>query len=475
LLTAVVLRRSAICIQRAWRWGLLKRRLALFSGAVAYVREVRAPHIYIEERMFTALNDIGSVDRYPPLLKERSLWFGYCEYKGLVLVSDPKASKQHRVSVWHTNAQKHKQGRAGLPVWFTEKLGEKERIPSVGSDTAFKKVNGIQGLLTEGATVRTDEQKDLSKSFPSVQYLAQRCANGGRPEDESSAAISASGGSFRFVELHFPSIAVARQRALMLYFCTVNTQYHTVVPLFSYAKLSDSRISTQIHRLWELYGLTWPADDNRVTIFQIKQRTTCSLDLVPFCGGLSRMRVVRANESLAESESQRYGKGARPGFLHPDTSRQRSALLTAMERDRYFEDLQDCLQGTRVEEMRRAIAAERALRPSPILPAALAPPRKRPTRRETKRSNVAADADIEKKMSTLAVTASTTATSTFEHSLSFSQSPRVVSADSKRGHFNTDGTLLTPRAPTTAPPASSVYVDPRRPKWRRQQPYLLRA
>jgi hypothetical protein len=249
-----------------------------------------------------------------------------------------------------------------------EKLGEKEKIPHVGPDIVLKRLNGVQGLLTEGATVRTDDQKeikDLTRTFPSVQHMAQRCANGAE-NGANSVAIAASGGSFRFVELHFPSIAQARQRALMLFFCTVSAQYHTVVPLFSLTKLSDSRISNQIHRLWELYGLTWPDSENRVTLFQIKQRTTCSVDLVPLCGAQPRMRIVRQNETVADSEAQRYDKHPARGRPHShelgaDPSRQKATLYTAVERDRRIEELHESLRGTRVEEMRRAIAVGRAL------------------------------------------------------------------------------------------------------------------
>eukprot|EP00439_Symbiodinium_sp_Y106_P013557 s119_g1.t4 len=90
LRTSATLRRCALCIQRCWRWSLLKRRLELLQGAARAAKSVRGGcSLYIEERLLTALNLINSVNRYPPLLHESQFGFSANADDDLVLVVQP--------------------------------------------------------------------------------------------------------------------------------------------------------------------------------------------------------------------------------------------------------------------------------------------------------------------------------------------------------------------------------------------------
>ena len=80
--------RSRLCIQRCWRWSLLKRRLELLQGAKRAAQRVKGVSLYIEERLLIALNLINSVNRYPPLLFESSHGFAPQD-DDLVLVLHP--------------------------------------------------------------------------------------------------------------------------------------------------------------------------------------------------------------------------------------------------------------------------------------------------------------------------------------------------------------------------------------------------
>ncbi|CAJ1379095.1 unnamed protein product, partial [Effrenium voratum] len=70
---ARLLRRAAICIQRCWRWNLLKRRIELLAGAVQVAHSIQCSTLYIEERLLHSLNTIAAIDRYPRL-PESQIW-----------------------------------------------------------------------------------------------------------------------------------------------------------------------------------------------------------------------------------------------------------------------------------------------------------------------------------------------------------------------------------------------------------------
>ncbi|CAE8666173.1 unnamed protein product, partial [Polarella glacialis] len=47
LYSAIIIRRAALCIQRAWRWSLLKRRMHILSLALQVMRSVRTSSFYV--------------------------------------------------------------------------------------------------------------------------------------------------------------------------------------------------------------------------------------------------------------------------------------------------------------------------------------------------------------------------------------------------------------------------------------------
>merc|ERR1719383_93657 len=218
--------------------------MELLAGAFRNVRAVGTPTLYIEERLFTALNIISGVDRYPPSMKERCLGFGYsCDLDAVVLVrSDLKGLVRPRASRSKGSWVKHTMQRdGGLPCWLTAAVGE---LIGVAPDDGLKLVSGAQGLLTEG--VERSEDSIITVEMPSFKL-----------ELGESAALSACAGSFRFLELRYRDLQQARQRALMLYMTTCSSQHHNVVPLLPRTMLQDVASCRRILDLWELYGLTW--------------------------------------------------------------------------------------------------------------------------------------------------------------------------------------------------------------------------
>mmetsp|Transcript_29738 Transcript_29738/g.68459 ORF Transcript_29738/g.68459 Transcript_29738/m.68459 type:complete len:1143 (+) Transcript_29738:115-3543(+) len=274
LLTAVVIRRSVLCIQRAWRWGLLKRRLELLTKAMRYVRKIRGPALYVEERLLWAMNIISSIDRYPPFVKERRLAFAYSgDLENVVLVGSQEAEHVRRSSrrssssggyVGRLSSNRRLEPLSGIPAWLASAVSG---LQTVGrDDPSLKRVSGVQGLLLEGLGDRAEENI-VTVAVPVLSHLDM----GNEEEASCSKLLAAVDGAFRFVELRFSSTARARERALMLFFCTYNAQLHIEVPIASSkALLHDSNLWKSILRSWENYSLAWPAGD-RVSPYQLKR------------------------------------------------------------------------------------------------------------------------------------------------------------------------------------------------------------
>ena len=86
--------------------------------------------LYMEERIFLALNFINSVNRYSPMLRERSLGWGYSrDTDGPVLVREdlrglgrpaatPAARQEHRARA--------RRREGGLPAWLWSAAGDPE-------------------------------------------------------------------------------------------------------------------------------------------------------------------------------------------------------------------------------------------------------------------------------------------------------------------------------------------------------------
>jgi len=303
LLTVVVIRRATLCIQRFWRWSLLKRRLALLAGARRFVRNIKGPSLFIEERLLMALNIISSIDRYPPFLKERNLAFGYSvETESIVLVTGALTHRSSTLDarlsrsgpLWQTREGKPPRRRsltfggesdgASLPAWLASNVKGMRTVSA--DDPSLKRVSGVQGLLLEGLGDRADENI-ITVQAPVLNYIETG-------DDFSPHLLAATDGALRFVEMKFSTVARAQERALMLYFCTVHTQKHVQIPaVSSKAMLHNSGLWKSILRLWELYSLAWAPGD-RVAPYQLKRSAANQQlqEVVHLCGSRRRASIV---------------------------------------------------------------------------------------------------------------------------------------------------------------------------------------
>lgn len=123
LKTAATIRRCALCIQRCWRWSLLKRRLELLQGAKRAAQNVRGTSLYIEERLLIALNLINSVNRYPPLLFESGHGLAATDDELVLLVQNPKPSALRRVKEDPRELKALRRASQGLPKWLCQAMG----------------------------------------------------------------------------------------------------------------------------------------------------------------------------------------------------------------------------------------------------------------------------------------------------------------------------------------------------------------
>lgn len=277
---AVTLRRAALCIQRGWRWGLVKRRMKLLSGAVRAVKAVRSDTLYIEERTLLALNVINSIARYPPLTSERDLSLGWSDAEGGPVLVMPERDLTGFMRP------------GGLPAWVLE---EGEHVRCVGPEHRLKQVHGAQGLLVEGLAISAvnstvpDEEHIVSVSPSLVAHEAALACQRG----DASPALRVSGGTFRFVELKFRSKVQARQRALAFYLSTYNSKHNVAIPLVTKARLTDPDIAWGVLRVWDLYGLTWPKERKHISSWHWRSRSANQISCIPFCGGQS-WTVIKA-------------------------------------------------------------------------------------------------------------------------------------------------------------------------------------
>eukprot|EP00811_Abedinium_folium_P032947 NODE_594_length_2899_cov_2.085137.p1 GENE.NODE_594_length_2899_cov_2.085137~~NODE_594_length_2899_cov_2.085137.p1 ORF type:complete len:672 (+),score=113.11 NODE_594_length_2899_cov_2.085137:1-2016(+) len=299
---AVALRRATICIQRAWRWSGLTRRLELFSAAARYVKALRVQTLYIEARLFAALNLISEIDRYGPFRTERSLGLAVSyESSHVVLVRGDleghpilrdrirREKNPLRRNSWgflqDALADNSMRREGGMPSWFWEVVGP---IYAVGPDElSLKDVNGLQGLVTDGlGETSVLEAHAITVPATAVSFNVSGGTAEGCP----------SGGIFHFVELKFASMVQARQRALALFLGTWNSQHRIAVPLVAKPALHTIATFEEARRLWQIYGLTWPQADHRAVVFQLRQKIVRPLhEVVPFNGSTPR-RTIKQHE-----------------------------------------------------------------------------------------------------------------------------------------------------------------------------------
>eukprot|EP00928_Gymnodinium_smaydae_P028375 TRINITY_DN21656_c0_g1_i1.p1 TRINITY_DN21656_c0_g1~~TRINITY_DN21656_c0_g1_i1.p1 ORF type:complete len:1747 (+),score=310.03 TRINITY_DN21656_c0_g1_i1:212-5452(+) len=301
---AVAMRRAALCIQRGWRWGLLKRRLAVLCGAVRAANAVRTTSLFLEERTYTAINVLNGLERYPPFAPERRLAFGWRD-EALVFVS--KAVTAHEDA--SESCRQDVSREQGLPrwVWAATGLTAPEVVPP--DDQSLKRIVGTQGLLMEGALTERCEDNTVTVQIGAISmeaHLAYR-----RPD--VSLALCASGGIFRFIEVRYTSLAQAKLMALAFFLCVYNTKTHITIPFVPRGRLEQPALGWQLLRVWDSYQLTWSAAD-RVAPYQLKVRGAHSSPEVPL-SGRGQGLAVRAGDAEARSSDSppKAGAGADSG------------------------------------------------------------------------------------------------------------------------------------------------------------------
>eukprot|EP00930_Biecheleria_cincta_P081340 TRINITY_DN7020_c0_g1_i2.p1 TRINITY_DN7020_c0_g1~~TRINITY_DN7020_c0_g1_i2.p1 ORF type:complete len:635 (+),score=55.58 TRINITY_DN7020_c0_g1_i2:92-1996(+) len=297
LRTAATLRRCALCIQRSWRWSVLKRRLQLLCGAAAVAKEVKSHNLYIEERLLMALNLINGVNRYVPLIFENKYAFGCTADDDLVLVvHSRKPQPQREDNSDDKEWLVQQRADAGFPKWLCSVIGGLKVLqhddPSLMS-SSFS-TPGLHGLLLHGA----EHDKDQTVvNLPSLEHAARVAQKAATPTasdaNVSSPALQVSHGQLRWTEFRYKTLAQARRRAVMLFLCTYSAMHREAVPFVPKTSLVNTEIGACILRQWDIYGLTW-ASDAKTGIFRLRTRSmTAQPGMAPLNGRESWKAIMR--------------------------------------------------------------------------------------------------------------------------------------------------------------------------------------
>ncbi|CAE8589936.1 unnamed protein product, partial [Polarella glacialis] len=301
LRTAAVLRRSALCIQRCWRWSILKRRLELLTGACRAAQAVRGTSFYIEERLLLALNLVNGANRYAPLLRESGLCFGYTVEDDVVLVKRGRsrfgsAASSDSTAEEDPKAKAARRTEFGLPTWLGAKVCGELRVLSADDPQLVTQgllYPGLSGLLLQG--IAEPQEKDIiTVSMPSLDHAARLAGK------TMSAALLASSGQLRWAELRFKSVAQARKRCLMLFLCTFSALHREAVPFLTKAVLGDTQVGLSVIRFWHIYGLSW-APSEKTVLSRLRQKvSSASWGLAPMCGRDSWAAIFRQDWMLLD-------------------------------------------------------------------------------------------------------------------------------------------------------------------------------
>jgi len=349
---AAVLRRATICIQRAWRWSLLKRRMELLTAALKYVDGITTDSLYIEERLYKSLNLINCVDRYAPLIHEHNLALGYSTIPNEVVLvrSDLRGQESMRDRYLHHHektrdkpqiiipaddprqeAERLRSVRGGFPDWMWKGTGIHEPgLPTMQEsgpeDPSLVNVCGLQGLLLQDIG-EPQESQYVTQVLPTIQHAAELAKMN---NDKSKKALIASAGTFRFVPLKFANLAQAKRRALALFLGTFSARHRVAVPLLQRHALMRPSVCHEALRLWGIYGLTWQAGD-RTALFQLRKRYMSSENtLVSICGSDSWRNVGRKDIEEAE-EKKKPAKPAGPPGKKPRRTKKEKAKPSGEE------------------------------------------------------------------------------------------------------------------------------------------------
>eukprot|EP00931_Biecheleriopsis_adriatica_P087739 TRINITY_DN62167_c0_g1_i1.p1 TRINITY_DN62167_c0_g1~~TRINITY_DN62167_c0_g1_i1.p1 ORF type:complete len:1584 (+),score=373.87 TRINITY_DN62167_c0_g1_i1:97-4848(+) len=357
VLTAVVLRRAAICIQRCWRWNLLKRRLEILVGAQRAVNSVKSPVLFIEERLFSALSTVSSIERYPPLVAESGLAFGICDKDEALMLLESKAKRRQ-------STRTQVPLRLGLPKWLLQKV-QLEDLRLARADESLRSVKGLQGLLFQGLgddfflRMREEHSSVMTTvNSPYLEHLARLSASGGldqelQKDNVPKLSLQACAGSFRFAELRYPSLLQARQRALVLYLCTYNTQCHTGVCMLTRQQLHSRESALGILRLWDRYGLDWPAH-SKVGFFVLRRFDAKAAEAAIAVNGPKHRSTVDVRGEWQSAEDEQKQQGARRS-ARANPGRDQYMQQVAMRQRREFEAIQEQLHGFEYEELLRIL------------------------------------------------------------------------------------------------------------------------
>lgn len=306
----------------------MKRRFQLLESMSKAYRAVTSNCLYIDERLLLALNLINSIDRYAPLLSERRLACGLSNIPRTKIGETDKVSAvllrsellgnfggvaalHHKNESVRTEAHRRmrQRGEDGLPEWLLDILGD---LPATAPDDfSLQSVGGLHGLILDGLNV------DLSDN--NVIHVAH--------DAEAEDGAVRPSGVFRFVELRFPSLAVARRRAVVLHMCTWSARDRLAVPLLAKSMLYTAPTREHIHRLYDMYDLNWQAGD-RVASNQLRQRAQRYTGAVVFANGVEPWssaarsqwlvaETLRAPLSPRTNQSRRSTSSARHSTILP--------------------------------------------------------------------------------------------------------------------------------------------------------------
>ncbi|CAE6950647.1 unnamed protein product [Symbiodinium natans] len=167
----------------------------------------------------------------------------------------------------------------------------------------------------------------------------------------TQTALAASGSQLRFVELRFPTVLQARQRALLLHLCTFNFETHAAVPLCVRHQLYDADTAYSVLRLWDLYGLDWPRA-SKAGIFLLRARDPKPSEVVPVNGTKHRgASEFRAEWQSAEEDQRRAGLAQ----LHAEQELQRLERLNKKKRNADVEEIMQQLSLAPQQELLEAL------------------------------------------------------------------------------------------------------------------------
>ncbi|CAE7563307.1 unnamed protein product, partial [Symbiodinium sp. CCMP2456] len=306
---------------------------------------IRSPVVYIEERLFLGLNFIAALERYPNSIPESRLAFGF-EGEAPVLLASPRAPGDDGAGAVHACSRTR-----SLPKWF---LSEAQLQESKGDGTStLRPVRGLQGLLLEGIS----EERTIEVPSPFLETFARTCAAGAMEKELAELgirkeALAASAGALRFLELRFPTVLQARQRALILYFCTFNFETHMAVPLLVRHQLYDADTTYGVLQLWDLYGLDWPRA-SKAGIFLLRAQNDVKPSEAVAVNGLKQRKVAefRAEWQSAEEDQRRAGLAQ----LHAERELQRLERHNKKKRNADVEEIMQQLSIVPQQELLDAL------------------------------------------------------------------------------------------------------------------------